>query len=215
VLSTEEQIEQRRLRENGSFGFLDALITAVDNKDRYTRKHSEEVTEYSLLIAQELQVSDETMRTIRIAGLLHDVGKIGVPDEILRKPGRLTPEEEEVMRQHPLIGALIVGAVPGMERVLDGVRCHHERYDGKGYPDGLQGEEIPLLGRLMAIADTYSAMTTDRPYRKALPIEVALEEIRKNSGTQFDPLMVEAFLRAMSRRLSEEEAERMPLLKAA
>lgn len=215
VLSTEEQLEQRRLLQNGSFGFLDALITAVDNKDRYTRKHSEEVTEYSLLIAQELQMSDETMRTIRIAGLLHDVGKIGVPDEILHKPGRLTLEEEEVMRQHPLIGALIVGAIPGMESVLDGVRYHHERYDGRGYPDGLEGEAIPLLGRLMAVADAFSAMTTDRPYRKALPVQVALEEIRKNRGTQFDPLMAEAFLRAMSRRFAAAHTERERLLQAA
>jgi HD-GYP domain-containing protein (c-di-GMP phosphodiesterase class II) len=149
-------------------------------------------------------MSDETMRTIRIAGLLHDVGKIGVPDEILRKPGRLEPEEEEVMRQHPVIGALIVGAVPGMEAVLSGVRYHHERFDGKGYPDALAGENIPILGRLMAVGDTYSAMTSDRPYRKALPAEVAMGEIRKNMGTQFDPVMAEAFLRAMTRRLAAE-----------
>jgi diguanylate cyclase (GGDEF)-like protein len=204
--STEMQRENRELRTEGSFTVLDAMITAVDNKDSYTRRHSEDVTEYALWIGEELGLSDETMRVIRLGGLLHDVGKIGVPDEILRKPGRLTPEEFEVMKRHPRMGALIVGAVPGMECILDAVRSHHERWDGNGYPDGFAGEEIPFLGRLMAVADAYSAMTTDRPYRKGLEWEVAMNEIRANIGTQFDPTMAQAFLRATEKRHAQRKA---------
>ena len=188
-----------------SFSILDAMVTAVDNKDSYTRRHSEDVTEYALWIAEELGVSTETQRVIRTGGLLHDVGKITVPDEILRKPGRLTPEEFEIMQRHPRMGALIVGAIPGMESILDAVRSHHERWDGKGYPDGTAGEETPLLGRLLAVADAFSAMTTDRPYRKGLEWEFALHEIKANIGTQFDPEMAEAFLRAARKRRTSLE----------
>src|SRR5207248_3294999 len=119
-------------------------------------------------IAEELGLSEETMRVIRIGGLLHDVGKIGVPDEVLRKPGRLTDEEFDLMKRHPELGARIVGVMPGMETILDIVRSHHERWDGRGYPDGLAGDAIPMLGRLTAVADAVSAMTTNRPYRKAM-----------------------------------------------
>jgi diguanylate cyclase (GGDEF)-like protein/putative nucleotidyltransferase with HDIG domain len=194
--TTERQRANRELRSESSFGVLDAMVTAVDNKDRYTRRHSEDVTEYALWIAEELGLSDETMRVIRVGGLLHDVGKIGVPDEILRKPGGLTPEEWEVMRRHPQLGALIVAGVPGMEGILDIVRYHHERWDGQGYPDGRSGEEIPLLGRILAVADAFSAMTTDRPYRKGMNWNAALDEVRRNAGTQFDPTLAYAFLRA-------------------
>ena len=193
---TKEQRINREMRSEGSFGVLDAMVTAVDNKDRYTRQHSEDVTEYALWIAEELGLSEETMRVIRTAGLLHDVGKIGVPDLILRKPGRLTDEEFAAMRKHPEIGALIVGGLPGMETIVDGVRFHHERWDGKGYPDGLAGEDIPLLGRILAVADAFSAMTTDRPYRRGLEWPVALREIQAHIGTQFDPESAHAFLRA-------------------
>jgi HD-GYP domain-containing protein (c-di-GMP phosphodiesterase class II) len=147
-----------------------------------------------------MRLSEETMRVIRMGGLLHDVGKIGVPDEILRKPGRLTADEWEVMRRHPYLGALIVAGVPDMEPILDIVRSHHERWDGQGYPQGLHGAEIPLLGRILAVADAFSAMTTDRPYRKGMGWEVALEEIRANMGTQFDPALAQAFLRAAKKR---------------
>ncbi len=215
VFTSDSQRANRELRAEASFEVLDALITAVDNKDRYTRKHSEDVTEYALWMAEELGLSEETMRTLRIGGLLHDVGKIGVPDEILRKPGRLTPEEFEVMKRHPRLGELIVGGIPGMESILDAVRSHHERWDGLGYPDQLEGEQIPFMGRLLAVADAFSAMTTDRPYRKGMDMQVALEEIRANIGTQFDPLMAQSFLAACSKRgiilpLADE-----PLKKAA
>jgi diguanylate cyclase (GGDEF)-like protein len=181
----------------GSFTVLDALVTAVDKRDRYTRKHSEEVTDYSLMIARELGLSEETMRTLRIAGLLHDLGKIAIPDAILRKPGALTDEEFDVMKQHPVLGFLIVSAIPSLAETLPGIRHHHERWDGRGYPDQLAGEEIPLLGRLMAVPDAFSAMTTDRPYRKGLPVSEAIKRLREGVGTQFDPAMVVAFVRAL------------------
>jgi diguanylate cyclase (GGDEF)-like protein len=172
-----------------------AMVVAIDNKDGYTRKHSDEVTDYSLQIAKGLGLGEEMLQTIQIAGMLHDVGKIGVPDTILRKPGKLTDDEFDVMKQHPMFGALIVAAMPGMEEVVHGVRHHHERYDGRGYPDRLAGEQIPLIGRIMAIADAYSAMTTNRPYRKGMTERQALNEIRLNLGTQFDPKLGELFIR--------------------
>jgi diguanylate cyclase (GGDEF)-like protein/putative nucleotidyltransferase with HDIG domain len=192
--TTETQRTHRALRTEGSFDVLDAMVTAVDNKDRYTRQHSEDVTEYALWIAEELGYSEGTQRVIRIGGLLHDVGKIGVPEDILRKPGKLSDDEYETMKRHTQLGALIVGGVSGMESIIDIVKSHHERWDGKGYPEGLAGEDIPLLGRLLAVADAVSAMTTDRPYRRGLPWETAVEEIRKGIGTQFDPEMAKAFL---------------------
>ena len=147
---------------------LEALVTAVDDKDRYTRRHSEDVMHYSLQIARALALDEAALRTVAISALLHDVGKIGVPDAILRKPGRLTEEEFAAIKLHPNIGAVIVSAVPGLEETLNAVRHHHERWDGGGYPLGLKGEETPLLARLLSVADAYSAMTTDRPYRKGM-----------------------------------------------
>jgi diguanylate cyclase (GGDEF)-like protein len=215
--TTDGQRINRELRAQASFETLDILVDSIDNKDRYTRKHSEDVTEYSLWIAEELGLSEETMRTIRMAGLLHDVGKIGVPDEVLRKPGRLSAEEYEMMKRHPRLGELIVSAIPGMEGIVDGVRSHHERWDGGGYPDQLQGDEIPLLGRIIAVADAFSAMTTDRPYRKGMDWTIALEQIRSNMGTQFDPKLATAFLTAVSKRRRPKTTLKLPaeLLRAA
>ncbi len=183
-------------RSVGGFTMLDALVTAVDNKDRYTRRHSEDVMHYSLEIALALGLDAETRRVIEIAALLHDVGKIGVPDAILRKPGRLSEGDYEAIKQHPLMGSVIVGAVPGFEDTLDAVRHHHERWDGGGYPFGLRGEETPLTARLMAVADAYSAMTTDRPYRKGMAPQNALDILERGAGTQWDPRCVQAFLQA-------------------
>ncbi|HEX8464830.1 MAG TPA: diguanylate cyclase [Abditibacterium sp.] len=197
------QRSSRELKTQSSFNVLDSMVVAVDNKDRYTRRHSEDVTQYGLWIAQEMGLSQETQRIIRVGGLLHDVGKIGVPEEILRKPGRLTAEEYEILKRHPQLGSLIVSAMPDIEPITDIVRSHHERWDGMGYPDGLRGEETPMLGRLMAVADAFSAMTTHRPYRKGLVWEEALREIEINIGTQFDPDMARAFIRAARRRMSE------------
>ncbi len=189
---------RRALAESvGGFTMLDALVTAVDNKDRYTRRHSEDVMRYSLQIARALGLDAETRHTLEIAALLHDVGKIGVPDAILRKPGALTDDDYEAVKQHPLMGAAIVGAVPGFEEVLDAVRHHHERWDGGGYPGGLTGEKTPLTARLMAVADAYSAMTTDRPYRQGMPAEKAQAILAAGAGTQWDPECVRAFLQTL------------------
>ncbi len=182
------------------YSMLDALVTAVDNKDRYTHRHCEDVLTYSLEIAQELGLDGKTQDTVAVAALLHDVGKIGVPDAILRKPGRLTEEEYAAVRQHPQMGAVIVSAVPGLEGTLDAVRHHHERWDGDGYPYGLRGEETPMIARLMAVADAFSAMTTDRPYRKGMDPARALAVLEAGAGTQWDPQFVAAFLRLRRRQ---------------
>ncbi len=200
--------ELKKLKEagtGGSFGVLDALVTAIDNKDHYTRQHSEDVTQWASLMARQLEYSSETQRAVRIAGLLHDVGKIAVPDAVLRKPGRLSDDDFNIMQQHPVFGALIVKDVPNLPEVLGGIRHHHERFDGKGYPDKLRGEDIPLLGRLLAVPDCFSAMTTDRPYRKALTWSEAFSEIETGKSTQFDPIMADAFLEVMARIVSGEE----------
>ncbi|PQV63291.1 diguanylate cyclase (GGDEF) domain-containing protein/HDIG domain-containing protein [Abditibacterium utsteinense] len=200
------QRDTREFKNESSFNALDSMVVAIDNKDRYTRRHSEDVTEYGLWIAGELGLSQETQRVIRVGGLLHDIGKIGVPEDILRKPGRLTPEEFEVLKRHPQLGALIVGSMPDIEPITDIVRSHHERWDGGGYPDGIAGENIPLLGRLMAVADAFSAMTTQRPYRQGLAWDEALKEIELNLGTQFDPEMGRAFLRVARQQLAKLNA---------
>jgi HD-GYP domain-containing protein (c-di-GMP phosphodiesterase class II) len=186
------------------FDLFRAMVIAIDNKDGYTRKHSEQVTDYSLQLGRAMGQSEEMLRTIQLTGALHDIGKIGVPDHILRKPGRLTDEELAVMQQHPIFGALIVGAVPGMEAIVAGVRHHHERWDGKGYPDRLAGEEIPLLGRILAVADAFSAMTTSRPYRRPLSTVQALAEIERGLGTQFDPSLGALFVSLQRQLLGGE-----------
>ncbi|MCL5961942.1 MAG: diguanylate cyclase, partial [Chloroflexi bacterium] len=184
--------------QNTTFSVLEGLVNAVDGKDRYTRVHSEYVAEFGLGLAQVLGLSPQSKRMIRIASLLHDVGKIGIPDRILRKPGELDDDERETIKQHPLLSEMIIREVPQLTDVLEAVRHHHERYDGTGYPRGLQGSEIPFLSRIISIADAYSAMILDRPYRKALsPVEAA-EELRRNASTQFDPELVEAFIRSLA-----------------
>ncbi len=190
------QVRRSLAEAVGGFTMLDALVTAVDNKDRYTRRHSEDVMHHCRQIADALGFDAAAQRTIEIAALLHDVGKIGVPDAILRKPGRLTEDDYEAIKQHPLMGSVIVGAVPGFEETLDAVRHHHERWDGGGYPFGLIAEETPLTARIMAVADAYSAMTTDRPYRKGMEPARAFAILEGGAGTQWDPQCVQAFLKA-------------------
>ncbi len=186
----------------GSFSILNALVTAVDNKDRYTRRHSEDVSRLCLQIARQMGLDEDTQATLRVAALLHDVGKIGVPDAILRKPGKLSGAEVKAIQQHPMMGAVIVGAVPGFEATLEAVRHHHERWDGAGYPFGLKGEETPLLARIMAVADAYSAMTADRPYRKGMNPQQAQAILSAGAGTQWDKECVAAFLRAQTGKAS-------------
>ncbi len=178
------------------FSMLDALVTAVDNKDRYTRRHSEDVMAHAARIAAALGLDGQARDAVAVAALLHDVGKIGVPDHILRKPGRLTDAEFAAVQQHPQMGAIIVGAVPGFESALDAVRHHHERWDGGGYPFGLRGGEIPPMARLMAVADAYSAMTMDRPYRRGMTDAEARAILEGGAGTQWDPECVQALLQS-------------------
>lgn len=188
---------RRALAHVDGFSMLDALVTAVDNKDRYTSRHSEDVMRYGVLIAQKLGIGEQEQNTVAVAALLHDVGKIGVPDAILRKPAKLTDEEFSAIKQHPQMGAIMVSSVAGLENTLDAVRHHHERWDGGGYPAGLSGEETPLIARIMAVADAYSAMTTDRPYRQGMSRAQALSILEEGSGVQWDPACVGAFVAAL------------------
>ena len=180
-----------------TFDVLQGLVLAIDRKDRYTKLHSEDVTYYALFLANRVGLPEELCAALRVAGLLHDVGKIGIPDDILRKPGRLTPYEYQIIKQHVALGDLIVRDLPDIEIVRAGVRHHHEQWDGKGYLDGLAGAKIPLVARVLAVADAFSAMTTTRPYRKALSVEHALEELRSVAGTQLDPELAEVFVVGM------------------
>jgi diguanylate cyclase (GGDEF)-like protein len=180
-----------------SFEILRGLVNAVDTKDRYTRRHSEDVSRYAHFLGTQLGLDEPVLRAIRLSGLLHDIGKIGIPDEILRKPGPLTAQEQEIVRQHVLLGDLIVRDVPNLMIVRAGVRHHHERWDGQGYLQGLAGDRIPLIARVLAVADAFSAMTTTRPYRKALPVREALRRIEDAAGSQFEPALATAFVRGM------------------
>ena len=189
--------------QNTVFGVFEGLLVTVDTKDHYTRAHSEDVTGYALFLAEALGLPDEERRLLRLAGLLHDIGKIGIPDAILRKPAPLTGEEYDIVKQHVALGDAIVGAVPQLAEVRAGVRHHHERWDGTGYLDGLQGLAIPHLARILAVADAYSAMTTTRPYRKALGPDEALARVAQAAGTQLDPELAMAFVTAMRKQLVE------------
>ncbi len=167
---------------------------ALEESDRYTRGHSERVANYARLIAIGLRLPQAEIETIVKAGLLHDVGKIGIRNDRLNKPGKLTPEELAMFRSHPAKGKRILEPIPFMRDILPGCYCHHEAWDGSGYPQGLTGDRIPFIGRIVAVADAYDAMTSDRAYRKALPHEVAIGEIERCSGIQFDPEVVQVFM---------------------
>ncbi|MBW2147273.1 MAG: response regulator [Deltaproteobacteria bacterium] len=173
---------------------LRSLVSTIEAKDSYTKLHSARVTQWSVEIATALNIDKEDIDIIQFAGYLHDIGKIGIPDSILMKPGRLTVEEYDLIKTHPAIGEKIVKPLDLLPKERDLIRHHHERWDGKGYPDGLAGEDIPLLARIMAIADSFDAMTSDRVYRKAKGVKDALYELNQCAGSQFDPFVVETFL---------------------
>ena len=184
--------------------FLDvmkAIASIIDAKDGYTHKHSERVAAFGVRLAQQLGFDAESRAVVELSGLLHDVGKIGVPDAILNKPGKLTDEEFSEMRMHPLHGARILSNIQSQKVVnlIPGVKYHHERWDGKGYPEGLKGEEIPLLGRLLGVADFLDALTSDRSYRKGLTLEEALNMVKDLEGKAFDPVVVKAAVELHSR----------------
>src|SRR3954463_3239193 len=166
-------------------GTVKSLAAAIDGKDPYTRGHSERVARFSVAIAQGLDLADEEIEKIRISALLHDVGKIGIDDSILKKPAALTDEEFEVMRQHPQKGFKIMSHIPAMREFLPGMYMHHEMIDGNGYPQGLKGDEIPLQARIVSVADPFDAMTTDRPYQRAMKFEDALSRIKDFIGTRY------------------------------
>ena len=173
-----------------------SLVSAIDAKDDYTHRHSQRVARYSVAIAAEMGLSPKDQEDMQLAALLHDVGKIGTPEDILLKPGTLTKEEWHEMKKHPLHSVQILEQIKPFKKIVQWVRHEHERFDGKGYPDGIKGEEIPMPSRIIAVADAYDAMTSDRHYRKRMSEGEALERIRQASGTQFDPQMVKAFLEA-------------------
>ncbi|MFM8320044.1 MAG: HD domain-containing phosphohydrolase [Chloroflexota bacterium] len=180
--------------------FIQALAATIDATDPYTRGHSQRVAEYSVAIAQEMGIHGDLLMDIRIGSLLHDIGKLGVPDSILTKPGNLTDEEYEQMKKHPGIGYKIIEKVQMLHNMLPCIVEHHERLDGTGYPMGLRGEQISQMGRIVAVADVYDALTTDRPYRKAMDLETVLDYLHKNIGRQFDPECVEAMTRFALKR---------------
>jgi putative two-component system response regulator len=171
-----------------------SLVSAIDAKDEYTRQHSTRVTEFTLKIAKSMGYSEKELGDLELASLLHDVGKIAVPESILSKPGRLTDQEFALIKEHPARGENILKPVLELKEIAKVVRAHHEHYDGTGYPDGLKGREIPLGARIMAVADAYDSITSERPYRKAASHRFAVKEIIRCSGTQFDPEVVEHFL---------------------
>jgi putative nucleotidyltransferase with HDIG domain len=196
-------IENYRLNLDVEHTYLEtvmALALAVEAKEPYTAGHSKRVAFYAVKIAEAMGLDDETIKLVRHAGLLHDVGKIGIKDDILLKAGPLSQEEMRIMQQHSVIGEAIIKPLRSLVKVAQVVRCHHERYDGGGYPSGLQGEAIPFPARILVVADSYDAMMTDRPYRKRLTIEQVREELRKGSGTQFDPVVVEAFAKLLDEK---------------
>ncbi|MFE7072045.1 HD-GYP domain-containing protein [Streptomyces sp. NPDC057620] len=177
-----------------------ALVQAVDIKDGYTRGHSERVGQASMMIARELGMDDERAEVLRFAGILHDVGKLGVPTRLLRKDGPLTPEERRVIELHPEYGHEMVRGIGFLGEARSAILHHHERLDGSGYPYGLKGGQIPEFARVVAVADAFDAMTSTRSYRRARPVPAALEELERCAGAQFDPRMVEAFVRALVRQ---------------
>jgi len=170
------------------------MANSIDARDPYTKGHSERVTSYAVMIAEKLKLSLEELERLRYAGLLHDIGKIRIRDHILHKPGRLTDAEFTEMKKHPEYGVEIMEPVKAFQTILPAMLHHHERFDGRGYPHGLAAENIPLSARILCVADCFDAMTSDRPYRKGMPVDDAVSELFKNKNTQFDPELVDIFL---------------------
>ncbi len=190
----EELAESNQKLEQAYLDMIQTLRYTVEAKDPYTRGHSDRVSEFSVLIGEKLGLSEEQIKILRIGGLFHDIGKIGIPDSILLKTDKLSDDEYSEIKNHPSIGAHILGAASIFKDIIPIVKHHHERFDGRGYPSGLQGEEIPFLARIAAVADTFDAMTSKRSYRDALDIQYVKDEIQRCKGTQFDPQIADAFL---------------------
>lgn len=192
---TAELLLSNRKVANLSYQIMEAMSAAIDAKDRYTHGHSDRVAQYSRELAKRLGKTGQELVDIYYIALLHDVGKIGVPNEIINKPDRLTDEEFAVIKTHPGMGASILENISEMPQLSVGAHWHHERYDGTGYPDGLRGTGIPEIARIIGVADSYDAMSSNRSYRRALPQEVIIGELEKGKGTQFDPEIAELMIR--------------------
>ena len=189
------------------------ILKALDCKDHYTFGHSMRVAYFSLVTGSEMGLSEEEMKELELSAIFHDIGKIGTPDQVLNKPSRLTEEEFLVMKQHPELTYEILKEYPYFEKVALNARYHHERFDGRGYPMGMKGDDIPLFARIILIADTFDAMTSTRPYRKGLDYSVAYDELSQFSGSQFDPKCVAAFVEGMRKESLKGESEfHIPLL---
>ena len=186
--------ESNELLEKSYLESIEVLRRTVEAKDVYTRGHSDRVSKYALLIGEKLNLSEEEMKTLRIGSLFHDIGKIGIPDSILLKESKLSDDEYSEIKNHPTIGVHILSNATIFKDIIPIVKHHHERYDGKGYPSQLKGEEIPFLARIVAVADTFDAMTSRRSYRNALDLDYTKKEIERCSGTQFDPVIAKIFL---------------------
>ena len=197
LLETKRQLEKQQENEKLSLQMMQTLSTTIEAKDEYTRGHSFRVAEYAALIAAELGWSPEEIQQLKHAAYLHDIGKIGIPDQILNKPSKLTEDEYNLIKQHPVIGAEILKDITFIPHIIEVARNHHERYDGNGYPDGLGGTDIPIHARIVSMADSYDAMSSRRIYRNALPQEMIRDEIVKNRGKQFDPQITDIFLQLM------------------
>ena len=194
----QQHLEEKVLEQANKIRFsylnaITALAYALEAKDTYTSGHSQRVAELSAAIARELRLPRGHIDKLKLAGRLHDIGKIGVQESVLNKPGRLTEAEFEMVKLHPEIGEHILSPIVDSTEILKAVRSHHEQYDGKGYPDGLRKDEIPLAARILAIADAYEAMTSERPYRKSMSADAAREEIARHKGAHFDPEIASAF----------------------
>jgi len=202
-----ESAQLLRKQRDLFYATITTLAQAVEMRDAYTYGHTMRVTEYSFLLATHLQASPQELQLIRIGTPLHDIGKIGIPDAILGKPGKLTREEFDIMKTHAVKGAKIIEQIPDLADVIPIVRSHHERWDGGGYPDGTAGEDTHKLARIVAVADAFDAMTSDRPYRKGMSAETGFAEVEKQRGKQFDPVAADAFLAIRQRIIQEMQSE--------
>ncbi len=209
LTSTDSHLTTGTTAEKGILSIIHALAAAVEARDIYTHGHSQRVRDYAIALAEALGLPTDRTINLSTAALLHDIGKIGIPDELLRKNDKMTAEQWEIIQSHTKLAAAIVGRIPSLTPCLPAILHHHERWDGKGYPTGLQGEAIPLEARILAIADAFEAMTASRPYHQPMPLSRAIEELKRNSGTQFDPKLVEVFLNIVP-ELSTKSARQRP-----
>lgn len=207
LLKMSDEIEQLKTKQKEICEMAArSILYALDQKDHYTFGHSMRVTYYALSLGKELKLDDRELYDLELAALFHDIGKIGIPDGVLSKPARLNEDEYNLMKQHPVKSAEILSGFENFERVALFAKHHHERFDGFGYPDGLKGENIPLFSRMILIGDTFDAMTSTRSYRKGLPHHIAFKELKDFSGSQFDPELVEHFIRAMVKERRKGES---------